>query len=89
MKMDKPRFRYLAGLVLIIPPLCTLIFFLGGLVGAVALRAFGVVSHRQAVFICLYFAVGGLVAGVVATAQKIQQALRVFRACDQIEDKKL
>jgi hypothetical protein len=89
MKIDKPRIRYLVGLIIGIPLVCTLIFFLAGLVGAVVLGAFGVLSHGQAMFLCLYFTAGGFVIGIISTAQKIQQALRVFRACDKIEGKKV
>jgi hypothetical protein len=89
MKIDKPRFRYLAALIVCIPPLCAAIGFIGGLLGAFTLYALHVITHDQSVLFCLLFTVGGLLIGVVATAQKIQQAVRVFRACDQIEDKKV
>ena len=89
MKIDKSRFRYLTGVVLLIPILGTLIFFLGGLVVAVILQTLGVINHGQAVLACLSFAAGGLIVGIIATAQKVQRALRVFRDYDhEIERKK-
>ena len=89
MRFDKPRFRYLAALTLCIPLLGAAIGLLAGLLGVFILRAFHVLNHRESVFICIYFVFFGLVLGIIMTVQKIRQALRVFRDCDQIESKKV
>jgi hypothetical protein len=88
MKMNKQRFRILAGMILIIPPSCALVGLLAGLVGSAILRLCGVISHTQIVFLCVLFAATGLVLGIIGTAQQIRQALRVFRACDEVQNKK-
>jgi hypothetical protein len=60
----------LAGLILFIPLVCTLIGFLAGFLGAFILLGLRVITDGQGVLLCLYFTGSWFVLGIIVTARK-------------------